>query len=46
VSQAGGSTLLDSELGRGTRVTVDLPVRDPLYPPAPPTHDERSPLLS
>ena len=46
VSQAGGSTLLDSEPGRGTRVTIDLPVRDPLYPPAPPPHDERSPLLS
>jgi len=32
VSQAGGTVTLDSELGRGTSVVVDLPTRDPLYP--------------
>ena len=33
VSQAGGTVSLDSEPGRGTRVTIDLPAREPLYPP-------------
>ena len=36
VSQAGGTVSLDSELGRGTRATIDLPAREPLYPPTPP----------
>ena len=31
VSQAGGSVSLDSELARGTRVTIDLPTRERLY---------------
>ena len=36
VSQAGGTVSLDSEPGRGTRATIDLPAREPLYPPTPP----------
>jgi signal transduction histidine kinase len=35
VSQAGGTVSLDSELGRGTRATIDLPAREPIYPPTP-----------
>ena len=40
VSQAGGTVTLDSELGRGTRVTIDLPARDPLYPPVLPRSEQ------
>jgi signal transduction histidine kinase len=40
VSQAGGTVSLDSELGRGTRATIDLPARDPIYPPAPPRREQ------
>jgi signal transduction histidine kinase len=45
VSQAGGTVSLDSELGRGTRVTIDLPTRDPLYPPTAPQREQPSPSL-
>jgi two-component system, cell cycle sensor histidine kinase and response regulator CckA len=31
VSQAGGTVSLDSEPGRGTRVVIQLPCREPLY---------------
>jgi signal transduction histidine kinase len=31
VSQAGGTVALDSEPGRGTRVVIQLPCREPLY---------------
>jgi two-component system, cell cycle sensor histidine kinase and response regulator CckA len=40
VSQAGGTVTLDSGLGRGTRVTIDLPAREPLYPPVPPRSEQ------
>ncbi|HKP21400.1 MAG TPA: ATP-binding protein [Thermoleophilaceae bacterium] len=40
VSQAGGTVSIDSQLGRGTRVTIDLPTREPLYPPAQPRREE------
>jgi signal transduction histidine kinase len=40
VSQAGGTVTLDSGLGRGTRVTIDLPAREPLYPPVPPRREQ------
>jgi len=40
VSQAGGTVSLDSELGGGTRATIDLPAREPLYPPAPPQREQ------
>jgi len=32
VSQAGGTVSIDSQPGRGTRVVVELPTREPLYP--------------
>jgi two-component system, cell cycle sensor histidine kinase and response regulator CckA len=31
VSQAGGNVSFESELARGTRVTIDLPTGEPLY---------------
>jgi signal transduction histidine kinase len=40
VSQAGGTVTLDSEPGRGTRVTIDLPAREPLYPPVLPRSEQ------
>jgi signal transduction histidine kinase len=40
VSQAGGTVTLDSELGRGTRVTIDLPARERLYPPTLPRSEQ------
>ena len=45
VSQAGGTVSLDSELGRGTRATIELPAREPLYPPAPPPREQPSPSV-
>jgi signal transduction histidine kinase len=42
VSQAGGTVTLDSEPGRGTRVAIELPAREPLYPPALPRREEPS----
>jgi signal transduction histidine kinase len=45
VSQAGGTVTLESELGRGTSVMVDLPASDPLYPvPAPRTEQPSAPV--
>jgi signal transduction histidine kinase len=44
VSQAGGTVSLDSKLGRGTRVTIDLPAHEPLFPPAMP-REQPSPSL-
>ncbi|HEX6651488.1 MAG TPA: ATP-binding protein [Thermoleophilaceae bacterium] len=40
VSQAGGTVSLDSEVGRGTRATIDLPAREPIYPPTPPRREQ------
>jgi signal transduction histidine kinase len=45
VSQAGGKVTLDSELGRGTRVTIDLPARERIYPDALPRREQPSPSL-
>jgi signal transduction histidine kinase len=46
VSQAGGTVSLDSTLGRGTRVAIELPASDPLYPAQTPAQDGRSASLS
>ena len=40
VSQAGGTVSLNSEVGRGTRATIDLPAREPLYPPTLPRSEQ------
>jgi signal transduction histidine kinase len=40
VSQAGGTVTLDSELGRGTRATIELPASEPLYPAALPRREQ------
>jgi signal transduction histidine kinase len=45
VSQAGGTVSLDSQPGRGTRVAIDLPAREPLYPPALGSREQPSPHL-
>jgi signal transduction histidine kinase len=42
VSQAGGTVSLDSELGRGTRVIVELPTGEPLYTTAAPRREQPS----
>jgi signal transduction histidine kinase len=45
VSQAGGTVALDSSPGRGTCVTIDLPAREPLYPPTLPRREQPSPSV-
>jgi signal transduction histidine kinase len=42
VSQAGGTVSIDSHLGHGTRVMIDLPTREPIYPAAPPRGEQPS----
>jgi two-component system cell cycle sensor histidine kinase/response regulator CckA len=42
VSQAGGTVSIDSQLGHGTRVMIDLPTREPIYPAAPPRGEQPS----
>jgi signal transduction histidine kinase len=42
VSQAGGRVSIDSQPGRGTRVVIDLPTGEPLYPPARPLGEQPS----
>jgi signal transduction histidine kinase len=46
VSQAGGAVTLDSELGRGTRVVIDLPSREPLYAAPAQPHAQAQPQAS
>jgi signal transduction histidine kinase len=46
VSQAGGAVKLDSGLGRGTRVVIDLPSREPLYAAPAQPHDQAQPQAS
>jgi signal transduction histidine kinase len=46
VSQAGGTVSLESELGGGTTVAIDLPARDPLYPAPAPRREPRPASLS
>jgi signal transduction histidine kinase len=46
VSQAGGTVVLDSASGHGTRVVIELPSVDPLYKPGVRARDERPATLS